>query len=298
MAQQQHQQIILADQLVLKFQSIGRCNNYVILWNITCSVECKIVGQILIDHALSYALTTTADVLAVYLQQKEIIYTVDMFHSTFKFPVETLNNPFIAPTTIEYIQPFMKIVGYQGEVDKVSAFFTKCLAQLWQTMFKYPRFTNFIIADLMKKFPSIPQRLEEDNHSIKDDIPLEYKEYVKVFVGVDVLTIHPQPVESTQGTIRTSSAHKTPTPTAISSDVFQNKRKRKQIAGETSLPKPSLKIRVKQFKSSDTPIPPPSDDRERDEESYASEFVDSVFHDDDDSGNRIEPGSHKENSET
>ncbi|GJU48442.1 hypothetical protein Tco_1217997 [Tanacetum coccineum] len=64
----------------------------------------------------------------------------------------------------------------------------------------------------MKKFPSIPQRLEEDYHSIKDDILLvsvystgnvtirgmlisdefftddirateEYKEYMKVFVG-------------------------------------------------------------------------------------------------------------------
>ncbi|GJT71446.1 hypothetical protein Tco_1030732 [Tanacetum coccineum] len=37
---------------------------------------------------------------------------------------------------------------------------------------------------------------------------------------------------------------------------------------------------------------------EEDEESYASEFADSVFQDDDDdSGNRIEPGSHKKNPE-
>ncbi|GJU39093.1 hypothetical protein Tco_1192050, partial [Tanacetum coccineum] len=164
--------------------------------NIPCSVECKIVGQIMIDHALSYALTVTADVPAVYPQQfwktvskvvnakdtisfmldrKEITYTVDMFR----------------------------------KVDKVSAFLMKCLAQPWQTMFKvfnrcltsrtsghdqikinilqifhvhvdyaallwwdflhcvqlkkdqiqYSRFTKLIIADLMKKFPSIPQRL-------------------------------------------------------------------------------------------------------------------------------------------
>ncbi|GKA46820.1 hypothetical protein Tco_0739703, partial [Tanacetum coccineum] len=36
---------------------------------------------------------------------------------------------------------------------------------------------------------------------------------------------------------------------------------------------------------------------EEDEESYASEFADSIFNDDDDSGTRIEPESHKENLE-
>ncbi|GJW21654.1 hypothetical protein Tco_0032276 [Tanacetum coccineum] len=37
---------------------------------------------------------------------------------------------------------------------------------------------------------------------------------------------------------------------------------------------------------------------EEDEESYASAFVDSVFNDDfDDSGTKIEPGSHKEHPE-
>ncbi|GJV71906.1 retrovirus-related pol polyprotein from transposon TNT 1-94 [Tanacetum coccineum] len=37
---------------------------------------------------------------------------------------------------------------------------------------QYPRFIKLIIADLMKKFPNIPKRLEEDYHSIKDDVPL------------------------------------------------------------------------------------------------------------------------------
>ncbi|GKG31846.1 hypothetical protein Tco_0426796, partial [Tanacetum coccineum] len=37
---------------------------------------------------------------------------------------------------------------------------------------------------------------------------------------------------------------------------------------------------------------------DEDEESYASEFVDSILNDDvDDSGTRLEPGSHKENPE-
>ncbi|GKB45464.1 hypothetical protein Tco_0896217 [Tanacetum coccineum] len=62
------QQVIPAAQLVLRFHTIGRCNNYVVLQSIPCSPECKIVGQILLDHPLSYALTTNADVPVVYLQ--------------------------------------------------------------------------------------------------------------------------------------------------------------------------------------------------------------------------------------
>ncbi|GJY01997.1 retrovirus-related pol polyprotein from transposon TNT 1-94 [Tanacetum coccineum] len=80
---------------------------------IPCSPECKIVGQILLDHPLSYALTSTADVPVVYLQQlwktvckvldnkdtikfmldtQEITYTIDMFCDTLQLPVETPDN--------------------------------------------------------------------------------------------------------------------------------------------------------------------------------------------------------------
>ncbi|GKF68300.1 hypothetical protein Tco_0197979, partial [Tanacetum coccineum] len=68
--------------------------------SIPCSPECKIVRKILLDHPLSYALTATAEVLVVYLQQfwrtvskvpdnedtikfmldtEEFTYTLDMF---------------------------------------------------------------------------------------------------------------------------------------------------------------------------------------------------------------------------
>ncbi|GJW96957.1 hypothetical protein Tco_0178765 [Tanacetum coccineum] len=235
------QQVIPAAKLVPRYHTIGRCNNYVMLQSISCSLECKIIGQILLNHPLSYALTPTADVLVVYLQQfwrtvskvpdtedtikfmldtKEFTYTVDMFRVTLYFPVETPKNPFFAPVNIQTIEAFMNKVGYQGVVDKVGAFYTKNLAQPWQTMFKkkeaiqYLRFIKLIIADLMKKFLDIPQRINEDYHSIKDDTPLvrvyttrnvlvrgmlipdefltaeiratyDFKEYEKVFVGVD-----------------------------------------------------------------------------------------------------------------
>nr|GEX44204.1 hypothetical protein [Tanacetum cinerariifolium] len=53
------------------------------------------VGQILLDHPLSYALTATAN-----------------------FPVDTPKNPFIAQVNIETIEVFMNKVCYQGVVEK------------------------------------------------------------------------------------------------------------------------------------------------------------------------------------
>nr|GEU64674.1 hypothetical protein [Tanacetum cinerariifolium] len=114
--------------------------------------------------------------------------------------VETLDNPFVAPVNIKIIESFMYTIGYQGVIDKVSAFYMKFLAQPWhgyavsslmdmaywmsesdfmnyvshkKDVIQYPRFTKLIIADLMEKFPSNPLRIEEDYHSIKDDISLE-----------------------------------------------------------------------------------------------------------------------------
>ncbi|GJZ93151.1 hypothetical protein Tco_0665216 [Tanacetum coccineum] len=80
---------------------------------------------------------------------------------------------------------------------------------------QYPRFIKLIIVDLMKKFPNIPQRINEDYQFIKDDIPLvsvyttgnmlvqgmlipnaflteeicatdDFKEYETVFMNIDV----------------------------------------------------------------------------------------------------------------
>ncbi|GJW28385.1 hypothetical protein Tco_0045260 [Tanacetum coccineum] len=118
--------------------------------SIPCSPKCKIVGKILLDYPLSYALTATADVSAVYLQQfwktvikmpdtedtiilkldsQEIVYTVDMFRDTLNLLVETPEKPFVTPVNIKIIESFMNKVGYQGVVDKVGAFYTKNLAQ-------------------------------------------------------------------------------------------------------------------------------------------------------------------------
>ncbi|GKD24250.1 hypothetical protein Tco_1230464 [Tanacetum coccineum] len=203
------QQVIPTAQLVPRFHTIGRCNNYAVLQSISCSPECKIVGQILLDHPLGYVLTATADVHTMYLQQ--------FWRTVSKVPVETPENPFVAPVNIETIEAFMNRVGYQGVVDKVSAFYMKNLAQPWQTMFKV--FNRCLTTrtsghdqtkiNILQMFHAVINRtnvdyaallwIKEDYHSIKDDIPLEiratddFKEYETVFMNVDVPMNQPQP---------------------------------------------------------------------------------------------------------
>nr|GEX53956.1 putative RNA-directed DNA polymerase [Tanacetum cinerariifolium] len=82
----------------------------------------------------------TKDTIKFKLDNQKIVYTMDMFRSTLNVPLETIENSFIAPATIRFIESFMQKVGYQGIVDK--------------------------------KFPFIRQRIEEDYHLIKDDISL------------------------------------------------------------------------------------------------------------------------------
>ncbi|GJS78250.1 hypothetical protein Tco_0728131 [Tanacetum coccineum] len=243
------------------------------------SPECKIFWRTVSK------VPNTEDAIKFLLDTKQFIYTVNMFRDTLQLLMKTPENPFVTLANIHTIEAFMNRVGYQGVVDKVSAFFTKNLAQPWQTMFKvfnhclttrtfsqdqtkinilqlfhavinrmhvdyaallwwdfmnnmfqnkeaiqYPRFTKLIIADLMKKFPNIPKRIEDDYHSIKDDVPLvteirktnDFKEY---------------------------------------ETVFMKTKKRKQTAGVFS----SIRKIIKQKKQSTPSIPPPGDDRERDE---------------------------------
>nr|GEX56971.1 hypothetical protein [Tanacetum cinerariifolium] len=193
------QHVIPAAQLVPQYKQIRRCNNYAVLQSIPCSPECKIVGLTLLDHYLSHALTTIADVPALYLQQ------------------------------------FWRTVSKR---DFISNVFQK------KEAIQYPRFIKLIVADLMKNFPNSAKRLEEDYHSIKDDVHSEtdaFKEYETVFMKVVVPMNQPQLVVSTQGMHRvTPSAHRK-----------------------------SLKITIKKKQL--------------------------VEKDDDDSKDRIEPGSHKDN---
>ncbi|GKD44958.1 hypothetical protein Tco_1269603 [Tanacetum coccineum] len=191
-----------------------------------------------------------------------------MFRDTLKLLEETLDNTFVAPVNIEIIEPFMHTVSYQGVVDKVSAFYTKFLAQPWQTMFEkdviqYPRFTKLIIADLMKKYTSISSRLKEDYHSIKDDISL-----VSVYTTGNVtvrgmlipdtfLTYEIHATDDYKESI--ARAQRTPTLTTASPQG----KKREQI--QEKLVEEEIEKMV---------------EGDEDEESYASTFADAMFNDD------------------
>ncbi|GKB29003.1 hypothetical protein Tco_0868404 [Tanacetum coccineum] len=91
------QQVLPASQLVPKYHTIRRCNNYTMLQSIPCSPECKIVGKILLDHPLCYALTAIANV-------PTFTYTVDMFSDILHLPVETPDNPFVTSVDIRTIK--------------------------------------------------------------------------------------------------------------------------------------------------------------------------------------------------
>ncbi|GKA14080.1 hypothetical protein Tco_0693726 [Tanacetum coccineum] len=273
------------------------------------------MGQILLDHPISYAFTATADVPVVYLQQfwkpvskvpetkdtirfklntQEIVYTVDMFCDTLKLLVETPYNPFIAPVNIKIIESFMNRVCHQGVVDKVSAFFTKFLAQQWQTMFKwnfmncvfqkkdviqYSRFTKLIISDLMKKYPSISPRIEEDYLSIKDDIPL-VSVYTIGNVTVQGMLIPDAFLTNEICATDDYKEYETVFVRISSREEEEAKCRRNKFTTQIA------KVTIKQKQVVEG---------ERDKDSYADKFAASMLHDDDDdSGTKIEPRSHKE----
>nr|GEU35495.1 hypothetical protein [Tanacetum cinerariifolium] len=273
-----------------------------------------------------------------------------MFCDTLKLLVETPDHPFIEAVDLKFILRFLKIVAYQGIIDKtkinilqifhavINCVHVDYVKLLWRDfihcvqqkkdVIQYPYFTKLIIADLMKKFPFISQRLEENYHSIKDDIPLE-SVYTTGNVTIRGMLI---PAEFLTNDICATPEYK----------KMGRNLSSKAVARETSSPSKSLKVNIKQKKPCTTSISLPSYDRERDEiheatqlsiiihktiiiaeaqenvaivqeknleediekmvdvedeESYASAFVDSVFQDDEDAITRIEPESHKENPE-
>nr|GEW69240.1 hypothetical protein [Tanacetum cinerariifolium] len=113
------------------------------------------------------------------------------------------------------------------------------------------RCDNYVVLDSERQLA----RQEEDYHSIKDGIPL-----VSVYSTGDVI-IRGMLIPDA---FSTDKIHATDD-YAECETVFVKKKKRKKVTGETSSPRKSLKVTIKQKKAKSTPILPPSDDKERDE---------------------------------
>ncbi|GKF51316.1 hypothetical protein Tco_0147783, partial [Tanacetum coccineum] len=109
------------------------------------------------------------------------------------------------------------------------------------SLIPYPRFTKIIISHYMTRFPKISRRARDMHHNLQDDDIMKnifnpgrhkdkvgmqipdwmitekmkqtehYRMYAEVF-GLDVPLIRSQLTESTQGTHRTPSAPRSPTP--------------------------------------------------------------------------------------
>ncbi|GJU15377.1 hypothetical protein Tco_1143343 [Tanacetum coccineum] len=155
-------------------------------------------------------------------------------------------------------------------VNKVNVDYTSLLwwdfiryVQKKKEVIQYPRFTKLIIADIMGKYGSVPKRLEEEYHVNKDDTPL-----VSVYTTRKVI-VKGMPILDNliADAIRDTQEYKD----------YVAKGKEKEIEEQL------LKEDVEKIVES------------KDEESYASEFTDLVFLNEEDSGTRIESGSHKEN---
>ncbi|GJU85464.1 hypothetical protein Tco_1293010 [Tanacetum coccineum] len=248
--------------------------------DIPCSPECKIVGQILLNHPLSYALTATADVPSMYLQQFwKTVSKMPNTKDTIKFKLNSQ----------EIVYPK---AGYQGVVDKVSAFYTKFLAQPWQTMFKL--FNCCLTTrtfghdqtkiNILQLFHAIVNCTHVDYVALlwwdflnyvfqnkDDDIPLVsvYSIGNVLFRGMlvpDAFLTDEIRVTDDYVEYETVFAKVSPT---LTTDIA-SKKKRKQVAGETSSPRKLLKVTITQKKQSTTPLPPPCDNRERGEMAEAT----------------------------
>ncbi|GJX20531.1 retrovirus-related pol polyprotein from transposon TNT 1-94 [Tanacetum coccineum] len=267
--------------------------------------DCTTMSSAEAEYKIVSKVPDTKDTIKFKLDTQEILYTLNMFRDTLNFPVKTPDNPFIVPVNIKVIESFMQTVGYQGVVDKVSAFYLKFLAQPWQTIFKvFNRCltTSISVHDqtkisILQLFHVVVNRINVDYAALLwwDFINCVFQKkdplFTKLLISDLMKKFHPFLKDlmriiipsrmiffvSTQGTHRTTPrAHRTPTLTAASPQG----KKRKQSAEET-------KDEIDKMVEGD-----------EDEESYASEFVDSMLNDDvDDFDTRIEPGSHKENPE-
>ncbi|GJS99545.1 hypothetical protein Tco_0820715 [Tanacetum coccineum] len=207
--------------------------------------------------------------LRFMLDKKELSLILDDFRTIFHLPQANDNNhnSFVPPPSFSDMVPFYKQqLGFIMELKTSSRFKTTGLLQPWQTLCKIfskasmgrnllfssssnifdsvSRFTKIIVSHYMTIFPKILRRardiLERSHEEMKHTE--HYRMYAEVF-GLDVPLTQSQPTESTQGTHRTPSALRSPTP--------------KKDTVESSAPKQSTVIHLRLLERRSTRLTPP-----------------------------------------
>ncbi|GKA54584.1 hypothetical protein Tco_0753533, partial [Tanacetum coccineum] len=216
--------------------------------------------------------------LKFMLDRKELTLTHDDFRTIFHLPQATDNNHdhFVpAPQFFEMIMQMLYCFVNNIHVDYVELLWEGFHYSLQNptTMIPYPKFTKLIMSHYMTAFPEILRRVRDRYHNLEDDVMIKsifnlgksknvvrikipdwmmtdetkltdnYQLYAEVF-GVDVPTTQSQPIESTQGTHRTTTSPRTPNP--------------KTAEGESSAPRRFTVIRLRIPPRRSTRLTPPT----------------------------------------
>ncbi|GJZ42096.1 hypothetical protein Tco_0588982 [Tanacetum coccineum] len=233
MAQSQRQADVHKDELcpTNKQYALMDSNKKIDLDKPLCPNESTIMVNILQNHPLISSIAASSSVPWINLG------------TIFQLPQATDNNHehfFVAPKFSKMVPFFLNNLGFTLKLRSPSNFKTTGLEGLYyslehlSTLIPYPRFTKLIMGHYMTAYLKISRRLRDKYHNLEHDemvksifnsgknkarvgmkIPSwmitdemqlkeNYRMYVEAF-WVDVPTTQSQPIESTQGTHRTTS---------------------------------------------------------------------------------------------
>ncbi|GJS01974.1 hypothetical protein Tco_0318482 [Tanacetum coccineum] len=254
--------------------------------------------------ARSYVLTATVNVPVMYLQQFwRTVSNVPDTEDTIKFKLDTQK---------DYIQypRFTKLI-IADLMKKYETISPRIKEDYHSIKDDIPLVSVYTTGNVTMRGMLLPNEFLTEKIRATDD----YKEYKTVFVGVDVPMNQPQPGKKRKQHARETSSLRKPLKVTIrqkkhctpSIPPLGDDRERDEVAKATilsiTLHKTALAAEAQeniakvQEKLDEEEIEKMVEGDEV-EESYASEFADSMINDDaDDSSTMIEPGSHKEHPE-
>ncbi|GKF08015.1 hypothetical protein Tco_0042239 [Tanacetum coccineum] len=279
MAQPQRQADVYQDELCPpnKRYALMDANKKIDLEHPLCLNESKILTNILQNHPLRFSIAASSLVPWIYLGQfwhtlkedrskyslkfvldkKELTLTLDDFRTIFHLPQATDNNHDHFVFAIKFSEMVLFYINdLSFTLECYTALFTKLIVSHYMTAFPEisrrarDKYLNLDDDEMVKSIFNSGKhkdgvRMKISSWMITDEMKLteNYHMYDAVF-RVDVLTTQSQPIESTQGTHRRTSAPRTPNP-----DIAK---------GESSAQRNSTVIRLRIPPRRSTRLTPPT----------------------------------------